>query len=135
MKFSQAPFWREGSHIYSLIFSQHFFELRKSSIFRRSFPHRSPFLFISLGGMHWGQTALKIRSSIFFVVVFFVVVTMVMNKLIQPELKPVSPPLEGLFLCSIVVIVFNKNGSIKTIIFCVNIRREGTESFYQSDVT
>ena len=92
MKFSQAPFWREGSHIYSLIFSQHFFELRKSSIFRRSFPHRSPFLFISLGGMHWGQTALKIRSSIFFVVVFFVVVTMVMNKLIQPELKPVSPP-------------------------------------------
>ena len=33
---------------------------------------------------------------------------MVMNKLIEPELKPV-PPIEGIFLCSIVLIVFNNN--------------------------
>ena len=45
-----------------------------------------------------------------------------MNKLIEPELNP--PPLDGIFLCSIVLIVF-----------CVYIRREETKSFYQCDVT
>ena len=46
-------------------------------------------------------------------------------------MKP-SSPLEGIFLSSIVLIVLNKT---TIIIIWAYVRREGTESFYQCDVT
>ena len=59
-----------------------------------------------LRGMPWAHNAFKIRSSIFLfvvVVVFLFFFIVVAN---GNEIKT-CPPLEGIFLCSIVLIVFN----------------------------
>ena len=59
---------------------------------------------------------------------------MVMNKLIEPELKPV-PPRRDIFVLFCSHCLQLRTAQSESIIFGVYIKREGTESFYQSDVT